>query len=102
MNTVNTIFVLQLNESYNIFGFRYALLGTINYKLDSDDGGHFVTHLFPNKDELIRIHETEWKTIKRIPDFDVDTVVIALQKVGQCRFQESLRGSASDTFKLGG
>ena len=87
---MNTLVVFQLNESYNIFGFRYALLGTINYKLDSDDGGHFVTHLFPNKDELIRIHETEWKTIKRIPDFDVDTVVIALQKVGQCRFQESL------------
>ena len=72
-----------MNASYNVFGFRYALLGTINYKLDSDEGGHYVTNLFPNKNELIRIHETEFKTIKRLPDFDVDTVIVALQKVGE-------------------
>jgi hypothetical protein len=29
------LFFFQLNESYNIFGFRFALLGTINYKLVS-------------------------------------------------------------------
>jgi len=72
-----------LNASYNVFGFRYALLGTVNYKLDSDEGGHYVTNLFPNKNELIRIHETDFKTIKRLPDFDVDTVIVALQKVGE-------------------
>lgn len=72
-----------MNASYNVFGFRYALLGTVNYKLDSDEGGHYVTNLFPNKNELIRIHETDFKTIKRLPDFDVDTVIVALQKVGE-------------------
>ena len=42
-----------------------------------------MTNLFPTKNELIRIHETDFKTIKRLPDFDVDTVVVALQKIGQ-------------------
>ncbi len=54
-----------------------------NFNQDSDEGGHYVTNLFPNKNELIQIHETDCKTIKRLPDFDVDTVVVALQKIGQ-------------------
>ncbi len=74
---------MQLKPSYTLFGFRFAVLGTVNYKLDNDDGGHYVTYLFPSNSELLKIHEIEHKTIRRKPDFDSDTVVIALQKIGK-------------------
>ena len=42
-----SLYSLGLEHSYKIFGFEYSLLGTVNYNLDIDAGGHYVTNLFP-------------------------------------------------------
>ena len=36
-----------------------------------------------SQDECIRIHETDVKSVRRKPDFDVDTVIVALRKLGK-------------------
>ena len=74
---------LRLQNHYELFGYRYALFGTVNYNLEMEDGGHYVTSLFPNNIECTKIHESEVKTVRRKPDFDVDTVVVALYRVGK-------------------
>lgn len=77
-----SLFSLKLRPHYNLFGFKYAVLGTINYLLDSEEGGHYLTYLFcPSGAEIMRIHEGECKSVRRRPDFDSDTFVVALKKV---------------------
>ena len=42
-----SLYSLRLEESYNIFGCKYTLFGTVNYNLELDEGGHYITNLFP-------------------------------------------------------
>jgi hypothetical protein len=71
-------------QSYSVFGFRYSVLGCISYNLDCAGGGHYTTDLFPNAIDSTVVHETTVKTAKRKPDFDSDTVIVCLKKVGEC------------------
>ena len=76
------LFSLKLQPTCNLFGFQYACLGTVNYMLEDEDGGHYVTYLFPSPSECLKIHETESKCQWRRPDFDTETVLIAFQQTG--------------------
>ena len=80
------LYSLQLKDYYSVFGFRYSMFGVINYNLELEGGGHYVTNLFPDEIDLVRIHEQNWKSVKRRPDFDCDTVIVALKKVGKTVF----------------
>ena len=42
-----SLYSLRLEESYKIFGCKYTLFGTVNYNLELDEGGHYITNLFP-------------------------------------------------------
>jgi hypothetical protein len=82
------IYSLQLEPAYDLFGFRYAVLGTINYHLEADGGGHYVTSLFPTwgsgaASQCTWLHEDVVRTTKRKPDFDAATVIVALKKGGE-------------------
>ena len=77
------LFSLKLQPSYTLFGFKYACFGTVSYMLEEEDGGHYVTYLFPSSNECLKIHETEAKCQWRRPDFDTETVLVALQQIGK-------------------
>jgi len=75
-----SLYSLRLEEYYQLFGHEYLLFGTVDYNLEIDEGGHYITNLFSRNPECIRIHETEIKWVRKKPDFDVDTVIVALKK----------------------
>merc|ERR1719414_1261761 len=75
-----SLYSLRLQKYYRLFGHEYSLFGTVNYNLELDEGGHYITYLFPREQDCIRIHETEIKSVRKKPDFDVDTVIVALKK----------------------
>lgn len=50
--------------------------------LDNEDGGHYLTYLLSSPSECIKVHETEFKTQWRRPDFDTETVIVALVELG--------------------
>merc|ERR1711879_915113 len=66
------LYSLRLEKYYKLFGHEYSLFGTVNYNLELDEGGHYITYLFPREEHCIRIHETEIKSVRKKPDFDVD------------------------------
>ena len=103
------------------------VLGTVSYNLEAGDGGggHYVTSVFapsfaaaaaaavsssgepnnsnraPSSDSLldhcVRIHEGEVKAGKRRPDFDVDTVIVALRRSGE---KPGIRSACSLVFTV--
>lgn len=76
------LFSLKLKPQYKLFEEDYKVIGTINYMLDNEDGGHYVTYLFPTFDEYLKVHELETKYLQwRKPDFDTETVIVALEKL---------------------
>ena len=58
----------------------------MNYKLNIEEGDHYVTYLFPSNYECTTVHEMEK------PDFDTETVIVALKKIAIENFQ---RGAGS-------
>ena len=76
------LFSLKLQPSYQLLGFQYAVLGTVNYYIQNEDGGHYITYFFPSPNECLTIHEYESKPQWKKPDFDTETVIVALQKIG--------------------
>ena len=77
------LFPLKLQPRYELLGAEYEVFGTINYMLENEDGGHYITYLFPSAHEVLRVHEIEAKTMPRKPDFDTETVIVALKRVGK-------------------
>ena len=64
--------------------FQYIVVGTVSYHLDAvEGGGHYITNLLESKHECVQIHETEIKHVRKKPDFDSDTVIVALKKIGK-------------------
>ena len=76
------LFSLKLQPSYELFGSKYALLGTVNYYVQKEEGGHYITHFFPTQNECLSIHESESRPQWKKPDFDAESVIVALQKIG--------------------
>ena len=76
------LFSLKLQPSYKLLGFQYAVLGTVNYYIQNEDGGHYITYFFPSPNECLTIHEYESKPQWKKPDFDTETVIVALAKIG--------------------
>ena len=72
---LDQVFSLKLQPTYDLLGSQYGCLGTINYKLDSEEGGHYVTNLFPSSNECLKVHELEAKCSWKKPDFDTETEV---------------------------
>ena len=64
-----------------ICGSKYAVLGTVNYYVQNEDGGHYITYFFPSPNECLTIHESESKPQWKKPDFDAESVIVALQKI---------------------
>ena len=77
------LYSLHLQPTYNLFGFKYRVVGTVNYNLEHEEGGHYVTYLFSGKVDVTKIHETEVAKRRKMPGFDADAVVLALEKVGE-------------------
>ena len=75
------LFSLKLQPTYDLLGSQYGCLGTINYKLDSEEGGHYVTNLFPSPNECLKVHELEAKCSWKKPDFDTETVIVVLKRI---------------------
>lgn len=75
------LFSLKLQPWYQVFGKRFGVLGVVNYMLDNEDGGHYVTCLFPSQNEILKVHELESKSHWKKPDFDTETVIVALQGI---------------------
>ena len=75
------LFSLKLKPSYVICGSKYAVLGTVNYYVQNEDGGHYITYFFPSPNECLTIHESESKPQWKKPDFDAESVIVALQKI---------------------
>ena len=86
-----SLYSLRLKNSYNLFGFQYVVFATVNYNLEMEEGGHYVTNLFPSLTECTKVHEADVRTVRRKPDFDVDTVIVALKRVGKFS-QHLIRG----------
>ena len=91
------LFSLKLKPTYNFFGHQYRCLGTINYKLDIEEGGHYVTYLFPSNNECTIVHEMEAKTQWKKPDFDTETVIVALKKIDSGNSTNNVENSTSAT-----
>ena len=51
--------------------------------VENEDGGHYLTYLFPTDTECLRVHETDAKIQWKRPDFDNDTVIVALKQIGR-------------------
>ena len=71
---------MKLQPTYELFGSEYRCIGTVNYMVENEDGGHYVTYLFPSINECLRIHETDATIQWKRPDFDNETVIVALQR----------------------
>ena len=54
----------------------------LNYYIQNEDGGHYITYFFPSPNECLTIHEYESKPQWKKPDFDTETVIVALAKIG--------------------
>ena len=91
------LYPLQLRSSYTLFGHRYALLSSVHYHLEAEDGagGHYITNVYAwervgvGDDRLVsaRLHEDEVGKFAHArrskPDFDADAFVVALERVGE-------------------
>ena len=77
-----SLFSIKLKPTYELFGYKYDCLGAVNYFVENDDGGHYITYLFPSAHECLRIHETDAKIQQKKPDFDNETVIVALKQIG--------------------
>ena len=84
------LFSLKLQPTYELFGSEYRCIGTVNYNVENEDGGHYVTYLFPSINECLRIHETDATIQWKRPDFDNETVIVALQRSASCDFNKTL------------
>ena len=97
------------------------MLGTVSYNLEHGGGGHYLTRLFGSPslvaaatssqpmskaaqrnvkfdsvlDHCVRIHKDEMTAGKRRPDFDVETVIIAMR-----RMQGTVRATDSNKYLL--